>query len=170
VHEVEVKVRAGDTLLEPVLLALGAVAGRTVTQEDTYYQHPHRDFARSDEALRVRHSGDRFELTYKGPRSGGNVKSRVEFTHELDNDPAALLQALGFVPAAGVRKTRMSWQVGDVTVALDDVAGLGRFVEVEVVAKDPTGAAAQIESVLSSLGLNDRPRIVESYVELQLRA
>ncbi|MFB6073835.1 MAG: class IV adenylate cyclase [Haloarculaceae archaeon] len=53
-YEVEVKVRAEHAPVERALDAAGAAFLGSVTQEDTYYDAPHRDFAATDEALRIR--------------------------------------------------------------------------------------------------------------------
>lgn len=170
VHEVEVKLPlALDEDVAGALRRAGAVEGETHVEEDTYFAHPTRDFARTDEALRLRRTAGRLELTYKGPRQGGPVKSRVEHQVVVDGDPTALLRGLGFTPAAGVRKTRSHWALGDVAIAVDDVEGLGRFLEVEVVADDEVEAARRVEAALRHLGLASRRREAASYLELQAR-
>jgi len=54
--EVEVKAHAPCSFdqLEEKLHKLGAVRIREEYQEDTYFNAPHRDFAVTDEALRIR--------------------------------------------------------------------------------------------------------------------
>lgn len=169
--EVEVKVHLHDRAgLESRLAQLGARRGPTELQEDTFFAHPGRDFARSDEALRLRRVADRLELTYKGPKlDGGPVKARVEHTVVVNEDPTALLSGLGFHPAAHLAKTRVPYVLGDVHVALDHLAGLGDFAEVEVVAPVRETAARQVEAALGDLGLASEPRVAQSYLELMLR-
>lgn len=53
-YEVEVKVPADLDAVRGRLRELGAEPLGTVRQVDTYYDAPHRDFAATDEALRVR--------------------------------------------------------------------------------------------------------------------
>jgi adenylate cyclase class 2 len=53
-YEVEVKVRAEHAPVRDRLSAAGADHVERVRQEDTYYDAPHRDFAATDEALRLR--------------------------------------------------------------------------------------------------------------------
>jgi adenylate cyclase class 2 len=52
--EVELKVRADHGPVRERLDALGAERVEHVRQADTYYDAPHRDFAETDEALRIR--------------------------------------------------------------------------------------------------------------------
>jgi adenylate cyclase class 2 len=53
-YEVELKVRADHGPVRRRLSALDAEPLGTVEQADTYYGHPVRDFAETDEALRIR--------------------------------------------------------------------------------------------------------------------
>lgn len=54
--EVKARVRDRDELVEK-LRSLGAEMTRRDEQRDTYFNSPHRDFARTDEALRIRKTG-----------------------------------------------------------------------------------------------------------------
>ncbi len=177
--EVEQKYRIDDLpSLEHRLVAMGMVAHEPVQQVDCYFSHPGRDFASTDEALRLRRVGEHNYITYKGPKLDSTTKTRreieIEFakgSHTAD-DMASLLQALGFAPVAEVRKHRVHstirWQNREVGVALDDVAGLGRFVELEIMATqaDLEPAKSCLASLAKKLGLANAER--RSYLELLL--
>ncbi|PSQ05313.1 class IV adenylate cyclase [Halobacteriales archaeon QS_4_69_31] len=177
-YEVEVKVRADHGTVRPRLAELGADPLGSVTQADTYYDAPHRNFAATDEALRIRRerTGDaeRVELTYKGPLLEAESKSREE--HETAVSDAAategILDGLGFEPAATVRKERERFEHGEFTVALDTVEGLGEFVEAETGTADEDIAAAREEArdLLAALGLDPADQIRTSYLGLLLDA
>lgn len=184
-YEVELKVRADHDRVREALARLDATLDRRVEQLDTYYDAPHRDFAETDEALRTRRetdleSGDETtELTYKGPLVEKASKTREE--HEtVVGDPAAvegILDGLGFEPAATVEKHRDAFSIGDYTVTLDTVDGLGEFVEVEraVVADnhDDPGVERVREGaidLLAELGLDHDEQIRTSYLGLLLEA
>ena len=168
---VEVKLRADD--LERVAAAVERMGGRlvsSVVEEDVYFAHPCRDFATTDEALRLRMSGDSAELTYKGPRSGGGgAKSRAEVSVKVGDPGAAaeLLKGLGFAPVATVRKRRSYYRTDTAMISLDSVYGLGDFVEVE--ALDPGIGVEGLRSIARELGLEWRP-VEETYLEMVLRA
>jgi adenylate cyclase class 2 len=72
-YEVEVKVEADHERVRERLGELEADRVGSVEQVDTYYDAPHRDFAETDEALRLRREIDRdsgettTKVTYKGP-------------------------------------------------------------------------------------------------------
>jgi adenylate cyclase class 2 len=178
--EVEQKFRLLDS--EPMvarLTALGAVWGSRIEQVDRYFQHPQRDFARTDEALRLRRVGDQNFVTYKGPRIDRETKTRTEI--ELPLVPgiaaaeqyAALLEALSFSPAGIVHKWRLTgelaWGEFTVQLAVDDVAGLGGFLELEIEADDKTLAAAQaaIRGLSAKLDLSGQAER-RSYLEMLL--
>jgi len=130
---------------------------------DIYYSHPCRDFLASDEALRLRLSGGRARLTYKGPRrvAAGGVKERVEIEAEVDGRVAAILEALGFREALRITKDRVYLSGGGYLASLDVVHGLGCFVEIE--GEDPLGLAEKA----GLLALGAEP-VEETYVELKL--
>src|SRR4029077_11878574 len=63
--EVEVKYRAPTGIsLEERILALGAEPVEEREDADAYFNAPHRDFARTDEAFRLRRIGPANFLTY----------------------------------------------------------------------------------------------------------
>ncbi|HWG90542.1 MAG TPA: class IV adenylate cyclase [Candidatus Thermoplasmatota archaeon] len=168
--EFEVKAPVEDPQLPDRLARRGLFVG-THDQRDTYYRHPGRDFGTTDEALRLRRVDDRAELTYKGPKLDAHTKARREITTQVP-DPEAMdeiLQALGFEPVASVRKHRRSFQVDRFEVDLDEVEGLGMFVEVEVMVPDERefdSLRSQIFQLLADLGAGTPER--RSYLELLL--
>src|SRR5262245_45734336 len=118
--EVEQKFHVTDpATAQQQLTEAGASFGDAVVQVDTYFRHPARDFRQTDEALRLRQSGDESFITYKGPRIDQETKTRRELELPLPRVPACeqfaeLLTALGFTTVATVRKTRrpgkLMWQ------------------------------------------------------------
>ncbi|WP_135825903.1 class IV adenylate cyclase [Halorussus ruber] len=186
-YEVEVKVPADHEEVRDRLAELGGDPVNEVTQEDTYYDAPHREFAETDEALRVRREIVRSdsdgetptedeafaELTYKGPLVEAESKTRREVETVVEDDEAAaeLLGALGFDPAATVRKERERFALDGYTVTLDAVDGLGEFVEVETEVEgeaDVESAREAAYDVLRDLGLDPENQIRTSYLGLLL--
>jgi adenylate cyclase, class 2 len=184
-YEVEMKFPLTDPgRLERLLVERGAAISAAETEGDVYFAHPARDFARTDEALRLRRKGSAFFIAYKGPKIDAMTKTRREIDLPLATDdrgfPAwfGLLEALGFRPVGEVRKTRrkarLDWQGHNVEISLDSVERLGTFVELELVveesprsASDSVAAAqAAIISLAESLGLEGSER--RSYLELLL--
>ena len=177
--EVEQKFRVADVAaLERQLAALGALRGETELQVDSYFSHPQRDFASTDEALRLRRVGLRNYVTYKGPKLDAVSKTRREIEIELPlgelaaGDAGVLLEARLFRRVADVYKRRvhftLPWQDREIGVALDHVEGLGDFVELEIMADDPGVERARnaIGSLAGRLNLSNSER--RSYLELLL--
>ncbi len=181
-YEVEMKFPVAVLgALESRLAEFGADAGRPQTEIDVYYAHPARDFAQTDEALRIRRKGDANFVTYKGPKLDAATKTRREIELPLPPGEATapdwdgLLAALGFRPVGEVRKSRrkayVNWQDRRVEVSLDEVQGLGPFVELELVVDDAEDGGidagrARILSLAAELGLTGGER--RSYLELLL--
>jgi adenylate cyclase, class 2 len=174
--EVEQKFRAEHTSgLVARLERLGAVFEEPIVQVDRYFAHPARNFAQTDEALRIRRVGKRNFVTYKGPKLDATTKTRREL--ELPLTPGAqaaevfveLLEALGFSSVREVRKTRRAahvpWRGSEIEVALDDVDRVGQFVEDS---ENPTAARELVASLAAELGLETVER--RGYLELLLAA
>ena len=183
-YEVELKYPTDNTpALETRLMELGASISSASLEVDVYFTHPSQDYAKTDEALRLRRKGDSYTITYKGPKIDSATKTRREIDLPLTvNDENsfdawfALLEALGFRPAGEVRKSRrkarVDWQGTNVEVSLDKVERLGEFVELELVVDNATqsleDAKSCITSLADSLGLKQSER--RSYLELLANA
>ena len=179
--EIEVKYRVADFgTVEADLKRLGADSVEVRDDADTYFNAPHRDFAVTDEALRVRTIGAKNFITYKGPRTDKQTKTREEievpFADGADaaGDIARILTALSFRRVAVVHKRRRVWEFErdsfQVQACLDDVAGVGRFVELEIVAEPARFEAARtvVLACAVELRLIDMER--RSYLELLLES
>jgi adenylate cyclase class 2 len=179
--EIEQKFADADfTAIETLLRTWGAHLEKDQTEIDHYFNAPDRDFARTDEAFRLRRVGEANYLTYKGPKHAGPVKIRTELEIPLrDGDEAAdqmrqLLTHLGYRFVAIVRKQRRMYPLErggfSLTVCLDEVEHLGRFAEVEIVAVDEQKEAARavLQEAAASLGLTKLER--RSYLNLLLSA
>lgn len=145
--EVELKFRTPDiTRVRAHVEQLGGRKESCIEQADTYFAHPARDFAQTDEALRIRVVGKQACVTYKGPLLDQTTKSRDEtevwFDGGSEDAPrfAHVLERLGFRPVHTVQKRRepwtLEWQGHDIEIALDTVEQLGEFVELETSADE----------------------------------
>lgn len=146
-YEVELKFPLADAgPVRTQLEALGAVQHSVLQQSDRYFNHPARDFAQTDEALRIRKSGNDYRVTYKGPKLDTKSKTRREIEIPFgkaegdDEKFAAMLVLLGFREVRTVRKERtpfeLEWEGRQLELALDNVAGLGNFLEIETIASE----------------------------------
>jgi adenylate cyclase class 2 len=178
-YEVEQKFKVSDlSALERRLAAMGVSVAPAQAEVDQYFAHPARDFAETDEALRIRRKGGRALITYKGPKVDQTTKTRREIELPLGADEesaaawAGLLQVLHFTPVAEVFKSRrkafIPWKGQTVEASLDDVRGVGTYAELELVVdeKELDAARTLIASLAAELELTDNER--RSYMELLL--
>ncbi len=178
-YEVEQKFPVEDlTVLAERMQALGATIGEPQVETDLYFAHPARDFAETDEALRIRHKGEKHFITYKGPKIDQTTKTRQEIDLPLPAEAGTfdawrgILEALGFSPVAEVHKSRrkahVAWQGREVECSLDEVDQVGTYVELELVvdAEQLDTARSCIGSLAQELGLSGSER--RSYLELLL--
>ncbi len=177
--EVELKFRLSDeATLRAELVKCDVAWHPPEEQVDCYFNHPARDFAQTDEAVRLRQTGGQNVITYKGPKLDAATKTRREI--ELPIAPGSeglaqfgeLLEVLSFRRVAEVRKVRtkgkLFWQDWPVEVALDQVAGLGSFVELEIQAEEAELASARqaILALATRLNLTQQER--RGYLEMLL--
>jgi adenylate cyclase class 2 len=180
-YEVEQKYRVTDpAAIQDRLCKLGAKWDDDIQQVDRYFAHPCRDFAETDEALRIRQVGELNFVTYKGPKIDLTTKTRRELELSLPPGPtyatdfAQLLTLLGFEFVAEVckvrRKAEVTWQDGPIEVVLDRVQGVGNYVELEVMATmtELEIAKKRLAAFGSELQLEDVER--RSYLELLLES
>ena len=187
-YEVEIKVPADLDATRERLREAGAERVAAVRQRDTYYDAPHREFAETDEALRIRREtpltdGDESPsgsdpdaataVTYKGPLLEEASKTRAEHETGVDDGEAlaAVLSGLGFEPAATVEKRREFWAYDGFTVTLDAVSGLDEYVEIERGVESEGEVDATREAAVAALDrldLDAADQVRTSYLGLLL--
>jgi adenylate cyclase, class 2 len=179
--EVEVKYRNADRAAAvATLLDWGAALAQDRNEVDLYFQAPDRDLKATDEAFRLRRTGPKNCLTYKGPKRDTETKTRPEIEVALaDGDPVAadterLLVALGYKPVIAVRKKRRVYRFQrdgfDFEACFDSVDRVGEFVELEILAEEERyeTAKAALLAAAAELGLTEQePR---SYLGMVLEA
>ncbi len=163
--EMEAKLRIPDNVnLEEFLLKRGGTLLGREEQVDLYLDFEDLRLKESNRALRIRFTAAGHRLTYKGPLIDAPVKAREEIEVEVSDGNALriILERLGFRVLIRVRKVRSRVLLNGLTYEIDDVEGLGRFVEVEVRTAEELNTARE---VLTQAGLEWSP-IRKSYAEL----
>ncbi len=138
-REIEIKVKVED---QRPLLAFLKKKARYIgsrRQIDEYFVPAHRNFLAVypvKEWLRLREENGKYKITYKGFYYGkdGKPTSCDEFETGLDDIGQArkIFKALNMRPIVKVDKVRRTWMYRDYEIALDRVARLGDFVEIEL--------------------------------------
>lgn len=170
---------SGDALAQ-VLYDQGWTAGPPETEVDVYYSRPDVDYMKTVECLRVRQRGDFAEITYKpastaATHSADSVISKPETNVPLVPGHAGhadqLLEAIGMRRLVRVEKYRTTYRHRrrpGVTVSIDTVAGVGVFVETEVISADADAAARLVAETEERLKVHCHPVVELPYRDLAL--
>ena len=189
--EVEIKLPIRDRInIQKKLEEDGFVKNDLVRETDQYFNGVDRNFKKTDEALRIRKTewlersalnetpaltDDEPEqmtcITYKGPKLGNVGMSRKELETTVGDAEVMrkVLISLGYRPVQPVVKTRQYYSHKDMTACVDQVEGLGDYLELEVlvdVEEKRPEALERIEGQLKKLGysMGDTTRI--SYLSM----
>ncbi len=167
--EVELKSRVRSlSAIRRRVVRLGGVRVGKQIERDEYFRHPGRAFGVTGEALRLRSAGKASFITYKGPRQPGIAKTRAEVQVAIGSvrQMSEILQKLGFRVFGRVQKRRETYTLSGITVCLDEVEGLGSFVELEIIGTDRAAAQRRLLALARKLCLSSFIR--ESYLSLWL--
>ena len=172
--EVEVKIPVGDLNEVRVYLQKAgfAHAGSRI-EKDTYFDGGINGIRKSGQALRVRQILDcdtgekKAEINFKGKKIDSVSMSRPEYETTVGDGEIAgkILLEAGFFPVKpSVIKKREMLVCGEMTACLDEVEGLGTFLELEILADDESGRAPalrKIEAILTGMGctMEDTTRV-----------
>jgi adenylate cyclase class 2 len=185
-YEVEVKIPLADEKsIERVILEAGGRRLNSEIQTDTYFDHPCRSFSLTDEAVRLRSRASlddispdlpripQIELTYKGPKVDKTTKTRQEYTSGVSDIEmvTVILDRIGFKQVATIKKRRVFFDIDGTTASIDDIEGLGLFLELERIADSEDSMRSErtrILSLVERLGLDPQEMVRESYLELYL--
>ena len=161
---IEVKARCADLgRAEENLSALGAGPAGSFRQRDTYFKVP----------------AGRLKLREVGPDEGQLIfyrrddiagPKRSDYQLAFTTDPQALRAMLSEVLGAWVEveKTRQVWLWENVRIHLDNVAGLGQFLELEAVTEDSglDESENRVEALMRALEIVPGDLISGSYGDL----
>ena len=167
--EVEVRFRLTDAAdAVDKLSTAGVRLGKPALQDDQAYAPEDWDYSQSRLGVtfaRLRTSERRHLFTVKRPLT--DVRTCIE--HEcFVSDSQAMHEAIllmGFAPTVRIRKRRAQGQLGVLTFCLDEVEGVGHFLEVERLASaadDTDAVRREIEALLEQIGIGAE-RCYETY-------
>jgi homotetrameric cytidine deaminase len=142
-------------------LALGAEDGGELTQRDTYFGG-----ARGRLKLREQTPGEPELIQYRRPDESGPHVSEFRNVPVAATDALkeALDAALGTLVVVDKRRRLLLWE--GVRIHLDDVDGLGSFVELEAPADG--GEQAKVARLRQALEISDDDLVAGSYSDLLL--
>jgi predicted adenylyl cyclase CyaB len=161
---IEIKARARDfEEIKSRAEKLSDTSVQVIPQEDTF-------FNTLQGRLKLRVLADQAELIYyTRPDQHGPKRSDYHIAHISDAENLKCVLEMAYGIRGVVRKTRYLYLVGQTRVHLDDVEGLGQFMELEVVLEDgQSDAEGQkiAEDLMSALGVERADLIDGAYMDL----
>ncbi|MEA2330050.1 MAG: hypothetical protein QOH58_188 [Thermoleophilaceae bacterium] len=167
-RNIEIKARDADPRRSlDLALALGAEDRGELTQRDTYFAG-----ARGRLKLREQTPGEPELIQYRRPDAEGPRASeyRIVPVADVESLRAALDAALGTLVV--IEKRRRLLLADNVRIHLDEVEGLGSFLELEAVtapgAEDLEAEHARVGRLREQLGIGDERLVAASYSDLLL--
>jgi adenylate cyclase class 2 len=162
--EIKIPFQAGPQEARALIERQGyAVIEHRTLERDELFERAGSELKNADQLLRLRRSGARSTVTYKGPATRERYKSREEIEFDV-SDPSAfelVLDRLGFKPRFRYEKYRTKFaaspsEPGIVTI---DETPIGVFLELE-------GPADWIDQTANRLGFSNAEYCTASYVAL----
>jgi predicted adenylyl cyclase CyaB len=173
-RNLEIKARFDDLpCAADIARAAGGTHRGTLDQVDTYFHVP-RGRLKLRENVHVAPDGSRTSsvelIAYQRPDRDGTRESTYTVTRIDGGDDCLRGLAAVLGVRVVVRKRRELWTVGATRVHLDEVADLGRFLELETVITTQSDADARREhdDLIGRLGIDPADTIAGSYSELLL--
>jgi predicted adenylyl cyclase CyaB len=165
-HNVEIKARARDFEKQRMRAqALSSAPPEYLVQEDTFFNVPAGRLK-----LRKLADGTAELIQYDREDSRGPRESRYIVLRTADPESLKQVLAKGLGIRAVVRKKRTVYFFDKTRIHLDEVEGLGSFIELEVVLGPddgiPTGSAVA-EDLMLKLGIEKEDLVAGAYVDLE---
>lgn len=143
---------------------LSDVPVEVIPQEDIFFNVPHGRLK-----LRVLAPDNAQLIFYTRPDQEGPKRSDYHIAHTSDPENLKRVLELAYGIRGVVKKTRYLYLVGQTRVHLDDVEGLGQFMELEVVMREgQEDAEGQeiAEGLMTSLGVERSDLLEGAYMDL----
>ena len=138
---------------------------KVLEQHDTFFPCPNGRLK-----LREQEPGPSYLIFYRRGDERGPKASHWLAADVADAGKARALLAAAYGEGAAVRKTRLLFMAGRTRVHLDDVEGLGRFLELEVLLKEGEDTAAaedEARGLLGKLELDAADLLSGAYADLR---
>lgn len=162
---IEIKAHARDfSGIQSRAEELSDTPAEVIVQEDTFFNAPQGRLK-----LRIL-AGEKGQLIYyTRPDQEGPKRSDYHIFQTEDPESLKRVLALAYGVRGVVRKTRYLYRVGQTRVHLDDVEGLGQFMELEVVMQEGQSDAegqAIAEGLMEHLGVDRSDLLEGAYMDL----
>ena len=162
---IEIKARLRDfSQIKRRAEALSDTPVEVIPQEDIFFNTPQGRLK-----LRLLPGNKGQLIYYTRPDQEGPKRSDYHIAHAVDLANLKRVLELAYGIRGIVRKTRYLYLVGQTRIHLDDVEGLGQFVELEVVMQEGQSdreGQAIAERLMASLGVEKSDLLEGAYMDL----
>ena len=170
--EVETKFRTDDLEgLKEKLINIGATFSDEIEQVD-YWYGPKENIGNWNPGsfmLRVRCEGDKCLLTSKELTDRDGVWNETELEIRDPDKMIKIFNLLKLEKIVVLKKKRIPGRLGEFELCLDDVEGLGKFLEVALESDDPEDAKKKINELMKKIGINEDDVEHRGYLGMMFR-
>lgn len=166
--EVKAKIKSVKNIIAK-LEKLGCQMSKPIIQDDVIFANYRGSFTKhhpGENILRIRQADNKILFTVK--QSQKNELDAIE--HEILVDDAketrSIIEMLGYKEEVRVHKTRIKTKYNGWEICVDDVKGLGKFMEVEEITDEKADGEKVQEKLfcfLESLGIKKADRVMNGY-------
>jgi len=171
-REIEVKARVRrPRQLRAALAAADIRLGKPIVQHDVVYGPPGARGGQHANWLRIRTEtagGEAARIIFTLKRSVTGQLDSIEHEVVVDNagELAAIIGCLGYTRYSDLTKTRRQGHAGNIALCLDELPGLGTFIEAERLcdeAADPATVTAALWQLLAPFGITPADEVTDGY-------
>ncbi len=186
---IEVEVKCPVRSLSQIrmqLTQIGFKKEKICTEHDVYLNHPEHDLRKSDQALRIRTVTEdgRSEsfVTFKDKKIDQVSMTREEYETAVADGAIMrqIFRGLGYAQSFDVIKVREYMIFKNIHACLDQVNGLGAFLELEILCDIDTlnekekelarkESLSEIEAVMQKIGLRMEETTTTSYLSMLMQ-
>ncbi len=161
--EVELRARVDESILQKISVPLESQSD----EYDSYFRYD--PDTNKDWVVRIRRRQERFFLTFKSNKKFGEG-AWSEINLEIDKETSKKFRDFfisnGFILDVEIVKNRKTFYHEDLEINIDDIKGLGMFIEAEIMTNDIEMGKEKIKKFFQSLGISDDQIINKGYVAL----
>ena len=162
---VEIKARVKNPArLHRLVRKCSETPGEVILQEDIFFRT-----ARGRLKLRTFPAGHSELIYYERQNTPGPKRSKYLISRCSDPASMRILLATALGIRGIVRNRRLLYRIDNTRIHVDDVEGLGPFVEVEVVLKERQSVAdgeVVANEIMTKLGIPKADLVEEAYIDL----
>lgn len=162
---IEIKARVADpAALLNRALEVATSPPNTILQKDTFFQVP-------EGRLKTREFGDGTGelIFYRRPDATGPKTSEYAISRTEDGAGLCAILTMSLDVRGVVAKRRILLMAGRTRIHLDEVEGLGSFMELEVVlaeGEDSSTGQAEAEELMEKLGISPSDLVSGAYIDM----